>query len=227
MLLFIGDIHGDLTILRELKKRVDNSYPLEIIQVGDFGYWPGIDQQWFGNYPWKVYFIDGNHEYFPMLNYATVTELHKNLFYVPRGSVLNIDGYEIGFMGGGFSVDFRYRKEGFDWFRAEEVLESDINKLRDKKLDILVTHTPPTNIILRNFGPLVKQHWGLRPNDMDTSAPRIERLWGELGFPPMICGHMHRSVVDSGCRILNINEIYAIPSREGPVDFTQPSATLQ
>ena len=41
----------------------------------------------------------------------------------------------------------------------------------------------------------------------DPSAINIETLWDAVGNPPLVCGHMHRSLVDGNVRILDINEV--------------------
>ena len=42
----------------------------------------------------------------------------------------------------------------------------------------------------------------------DPSAIVVEWAWQQLGKPPLIAGHMHRSVVWENVRILDINEIF-------------------
>lgn len=224
MIIIIGDIHGDFEILRQLRNRIDNSLPITIIQIGDFGFYPHCIEQWPKKYPWPVYAIDGNHEHFPMLRkYEQVEEVAYNLFYVPRGSVLNIEGYEIGFLGGGHSIDKAWRKEGVDWFKDEEITNEQIEKLVGKQLDILITHNPPARVMKRNFPPLVLRNWGLPMDWKDTCSVMVDNLWKSLGEPLMFCGHMHQSVVDGNCRILDINEVYFLPRRE---DF-KGKVTLQ
>jgi len=85
MITFFGDVHGHWPIFVDLLKKVPEDHV--VIQVGDIGIWPPywdtIDL------PRKVYFIDGNHEYFPYLNgIIEVKEIRPNLFYVPRGTVM-------------------------------------------------------------------------------------------------------------------------------------------
>ena len=211
--IFLGDTHGFFRFFREMMKNFDHDIPFEIVQVGDFGYWPGYIEQWPNEFPWKTYFIAGNHEYYPHLRYDEVTQLKNNLFFVPRGEVLEIHGYTMGFVGGGFSVDKRQRKEGISWFPEEEVTEEDIAKLQNVQLDYLVTHTPPSEVILTVVGKLDKKSWGLYPEDVDTSAMRIQKLWENLGKPQLISGHLHRSAVGPQYRVLDINEVYIVPPR--------------
>ena len=168
MILWLGDIHADFYVLKAIFKKAKEDgtldAPVTIIQVGDFGWSPVFLNSMLPELPWPVYAIDGNHEYHPMLKgMDKVTEVKPNLFYVPRGTVLNIDGYDIGFMGGAHSVDKKWRQFGVDWWPDEEVTEQNINQMlaKVKSVDILVTHCPPKNFILRTFGPINKAYWGL------------------------------------------------------------------
>ena len=207
----MGDTHGFFKVFHELKKLapVNRNIPMIFIHVGDFGYWPGHMDSYPKDFPWPIYFIEGNHEYYPWIrtHREEITEVRNNLFYVPRGTTMEINGKTFGFIGGAFSPDKMQRKEEIDWWRDEEVTDNDIQKLMDKKIDVLVTHTPPANVILRNFGPLNISYWDLPVGTVDYSALRIEKLWGALGQPQMFCGHMHRIVQDGNCRILDINEV--------------------
>ena len=227
MIMFLGDIHGEFYVLKAIFKKAKEdgtlNAPITIIQVGDFGWYPELLAGRLPELPWPLYAIEGNHERFPMLKGLNkVTEVKPNLFYVPRGTVLNIDGYDIGFMGGGESVDKAWRQQGIDWWPNERITKQNIRKLDGKKVDILVTHTPPINFIMRNFGPINKASWNLPYDWQDVSSMNIEKLWGNLGMPPIICGHMHGSKIDGKCKILDINEMFFLkPNMPLPIDWLE------
>lgn len=225
MIMFLGDIHADFYVLKAIfnKAKEDGTLdaPIKIIQVGDFGWSPTLLKD-FPKLPWPVYAIDGNHEYHPMLKgLDVVTEVKPNLFYVPRGTIMEIDGYQIGFMGGAHSVDKKWRSFGVDWWPDEEVTEQNINQMlaKNQPVDILVTHSPPKNFILRTFGPINKAYWCLPHDWEDISSMRIEKLWGELGMPPIISGHMHRPVIDGQCKMLDVNEMFFLQPGMKSVDW--------
>jgi predicted phosphodiesterase len=214
LIVFIGDLHGEWRFFHEAKRRFDHALPITFIQVGDLGYWPEIIPQWPVDMPWKVYFIDGNHEYMPLLTgHTEVTELQPNLFFIPRGTQLTIAGKRIGFMGGAESVDKAWRTPGKNWFPEERVSRGDIEKLRGASLDLLVTHAPPIEVIRAHFPPINRIDWGLPLEWEDVSANRIQGLWNSVGRPQLICGHMHRSVIGANYRILDIGEVYGIDKR--------------
>jgi hypothetical protein len=122
--------------------------------------------------------------------------------------VLEVDGLKVGCMGGAFSVDYKMRRLGIDWFTEESISTGDFYKLWDHEhLDLMVTHSPPQSVIERNFDRSVIDDFGLPDNWRDQSAVAVEELWRKFNYPPLFCGHMHRSVRDRTCRILDVNEV--------------------
>jgi len=185
MITFIGDVHAHWPILCEaVLPKIPEDHV--VIQVGDIGIWPSV---WDSiSLPRKVYFIDGNHEYFPYLNgISKVTEIRPNLFYVPRGTVMELDGRQIGFLGGAESIDKAWRTPGYDWFPEESIRYSDMIKLSGKKVDILVAHTPPKFIVEITTNIPNPPRW------INSSAAAVEAAWELLGRPIIVSGHMHRN----------------------------------
>lgn len=213
MLAFLGDIHGVPNALTWALDKVKKINPevTAIIQVGDFGFYPNTLQYFKHINPYiPVFAIDGNHEYYPLLEGITeVTEIVPNIFYVPRGTVMELDGRKIGFCGGASSVDRQIRlKRGLSWYPEEVVTRDDIAKFVGvEKVDILVTHTPPQSIIDKHFSKQNLLNFGLSESWIDPSAVLIEHLWNRFNRPELICGHMHRSIRDKNVTVLNINEL--------------------
>jgi hypothetical protein len=173
-----------------------------------------------------VYAIDGNHEDFRLLKEATkfgeelacVTEVAPNRFYVPRGTVLELDGKRIAFMGGAASVDKAFRlKNGWHWFEDENITPADVARLErnlndDYRVDLLITHAPPQWLVQKHFDPNDLVRYFDLPNTWrDPNMDVVEALAEWLGDPPHYCGHMHRSVVSGNTRILNIDEAVFVP----------------
>lgn len=209
-----GDTHGDFLTLEEARK----SYPNDvIIQVGDFGFWPYMRNLWKGINP-PIYFIEGNHDFLPeLIGIEKPTEVWPGAIYVPRGTVLELAGMRVGFLGGATSIDRPLRvkndrKNG--WYEEEDVQDRDIDLLLSNNPDIVVAHTPPKNMINRNFvsSDLIAINYGhFTDKFIDISAERVDRVVAT--GKPYYCGHMHKSVVDNNVRILNINEIHVIGGR--------------
>lgn len=199
MLAFVGDVHGKFQHLNTVLA----SIPAEatVIQVGDFGAWPQpapvISR--------PVYFIDGNHEYFPWLKeLQEPTQIWHNATYVPRGTVLELAGFRVGFLGGGESVDKVWRTPGFNWLPEESITQKDAERLlvnAQGGLDVLVTHVPPISVfrgLLAGRTTYESATW---------SSKVVEHVWRELGYPQLYCGHMHQSARGPKYRVLDINEV--------------------
>jgi hypothetical protein len=207
---FLGDIHGNFRQVDLALQQIPDDVPL--IQVGDFGIWPHYRSYWLKAVPRrKIYFIEGNHECHPLLQGLTEpTELWPNAIYVPRGTVLELGGHQVGFLGGAHSVDYKSRTPGFDWFpELEAVTERDTSLLRGHKIDILVTHTAPKFIIDKYCDPqFLVRMFNLSPNYVDPSTVLLEDLWEVLGKPQLVCGHLHRRITDNNIKVLDINELW-------------------
>lgn len=201
-LILIGDLHGDMGILKDFIPQEGDM----IIQVGDFF----IPDNWIPPaYP--IFFIDGNHEKdLPKLVSLTeVTEVRENLFYIPRGTVLEIGGKRVGFLGGGSSLDRYQRTEGVSWFPEEIPTEAQCASLCNKgPLDLLVTHSPPANVLNLALPPLDRSSFGLPAGWKDEAAEKIQDVWDTLGRPQLICGHAHTAFSGPNFRILDIDEMY-------------------
>jgi Icc-related predicted phosphoesterase len=212
MLAFVGDVHGEIRTFRRI---IDELVPYKdsikaVIQVGDMGWYPFNRHNWMlQKWDIPIYWIDGNHEDHRMLKgIDRVTEFDPNFFFVPRGTVLELDGRRIVFMGGAGSVDAEFNHL---WSPGERILDSDIAKLDNITVcDIMVTHCPPQSVIQEQFDPKNLAWFGLPETWRDPSADKIEALWQRLGRPYLICGHMHKSLFGSQWRILNIDEVFCM-----------------
>ncbi len=98
MILLLGDIHGNASILSQALGIAKESNAVAIVQLGDFGLF--LDNEtWFRqniiNAHIPVYFIDGNHDDCKRwVGYNKVTRVWDDceLFYVPRGTVMELLG---------------------------------------------------------------------------------------------------------------------------------------
>ena len=224
MIYFLGDIHGDFSKLERMLKAVEPEPDDIIIQVGDFGFYPthieGLKKTHFPEgFPCKIYIIDGNHEHFHYLyegldKNSGPQEFHKNMFYVPRGTVMEIDGYLIGFLGGADSVDKSWREPYGKWYKEETITREELDTLYKnvglRTLDVLVAHAAPPQLITGFFAPLSLEYWGLPKGWVDTSSLMVMEAIETLKPKKFVCGHMHKSVKFKNMRILDINELVNI-----------------
>jgi predicted phosphodiesterase len=221
MILLLGDIHGQCGILKKALDISKQSNAIAIIQLGDFGMFPD-NEDWFrkniedAHIP--IYFIDGNHD--DCSRWVQYDSIHKiwndrELYYVPRGTVIELDGRTIAFVGGASSIDKKMRLENnMHWDNNENIGDDHINRLLKnadgKTIDMLLTHCPPHSVIQEHFDPINKLWFGVGMDWVDPNQVIIENVWHELGTPDIYSGHMHRRVQGQTYRILNINELLAV-----------------
>jgi Icc-related predicted phosphoesterase len=219
MIAILGDIHGAFEVLEDRAVKAHEAGANALIQVGDFGYYDGVINRLFQyKLPLPVYWIDGNHEQHALfLDADDLVEIHNNCFFVPRGRVLTIDGRTIAFMGGAASIDKNIRLiYGMHWSDKENIRQQDVDRLlfelgqNNNKVDMLITHVPPQNVIQGNFSKDALQFFGVPMDWRDQNADIVQNIWDSLGNPQMYCGHMHRSVIDGKCRILDEFEMILV-----------------
>lgn len=168
-ILFVGDMHGDRYSLMLVDKCAKRIKATAIVQVGDLGtFWPNNSTQLMDeaiiqrSSTVPIYSCLGNHD-----NWAFMTQLWKdqgkpdkvelapgsNVFFIPRNTLLTIEGIKILFFGGAESTDKMYRIENLSWWAGETASREEFDTLFDcfnnQKPDILVTHEAPEFVSLR------------------------------------------------------------------------------
>lgn len=221
MILLLGDIHGNVYTFKRAIQKAEEVGATALIQLGDFGMFPKNEEGFYRackdiNTP--VYFIDGNHD--DCTRWTQMTEVTRlwhdaNLHYVPRGTVMEMEGKTIAFMGGAGSIDKDIRlREGMHWDEKENISPDEVLRLMDnaknKTIDVLLTHCPPNSVIEENFDNSAKLWFGVGLDWKDHNQDIIEKIWHGLGTPMVYSGHMHRRVVGMTYRILDIDELLAI-----------------
>lgn len=201
-----GDWHGNagwaLTAIRSAAREGVRT----ALHVGDFGFdWPGAKR---GRYESKLnkYLVDlgmtlvisgGNHdnwetmEKLPVDNDGTAG-VRSNIRVLPRGGRAMIEGLAVGGLGGAFSVDYRHRTEGKDWWANEEPTCEEASALvAGGPLDLLITHDAPSGVPL-------KGDFELQP-ELAERAERTRVLLrvvvDSLRVPHVFCGHWHQRLI--------------------------------
>lgn len=178
-LLFMGDIHGNFSLIHQYIDKFDIK-DAHIIQVGDFGVGFNTlekEKRMFEMYHHKlvknnifVWAIRGNHDFKPYFDNDPFG--FTNIKLVPDYTVLNLCDKNILCIGGAISVDrkMRYTKNqangdintltGSESWWPDEIFVLDKEKLQNlRDIDVVVTHTaphycPPDNTF--GFGPFVE-----------------------------------------------------------------------
>jgi len=162
MIVITGDTHGEidsgkLLFLKYKEYYKDIKY---LIICGDFGgVWSertlGESLSIFNKLPYKVLFVDGNHENFDLLNSYPISIWHggkvhiisDNIIHLMRGQVFEIEGHTFFTFGGGTSIDRAIRTEHLSWWREEmpndeEIKEGKENlKKYNNSVDYVITHS--------------------------------------------------------------------------------------
>lgn len=204
MIYITGDTHIPIDINKlstsnfpEQKQMTKNDY---VIICGDFGgvwnnskeeiYW----RKWLNEKKFTTLFVDGNHENFNLLNQYPIEywhggKVHKimsSIYHLIRGQVFDINGYKIFTMGGAFSHDKEWRKEGESWWADEMPSKSEyeegMNNL-DKvnwNVDYVISHTASKEIIrkISNY----------KTDELNSFFSIIDK---RLNFKHWYFGHFH------------------------------------
>lgn len=133
---FLGDIHGNMNILRNARSLIPSDIPL--VQVGDFGAGFVFIPKWVSPEE-NIWFIRGNHDS------PDVCRAHPA--WISDGSYA--DG--IMYVGGAWSIDWRGRTPGVSWWFDEELSDQDMTIIKEAygkvKPSIMVTHDLPAGFM--------------------------------------------------------------------------------
>ena len=201
--LVAGDIHGNSEwavrhVLRAAKRRGASS----ILQLGDFGIWPGRDGRRFLDHleretaaagiPWE--FVDGNHEDFDQLLAIDPgpdgrRQVRPHIWHLPRGYRWTWGGRTFLALGGAASPDQADRVPGRSWWPQEEITNDDVERcVAGGPIDVLVCHDAPLDV--QRGG-----HWGTVPPEVAAkvrrSRERLQRVVDTCRPQLLLHGHWH------------------------------------
>lgn len=175
MIYITGDTHGIYDRFTDPRLKSLKAGDTLII-CGDFGFiWNNSKQEntqlrRLSRKKYNICFIDGTHENFELIekyptekwNGGKVHRISKNIYHLMRGQVFNIEDQTIFTMGGGESPDIEIRFEQKNWQSREipdrdELVEGVDNLSRvNGKVDIIITHEPPSTV--KDFLLLKEEH---------------------------------------------------------------------
>lgn len=173
---FVGDLHGDLGALLAAARSL-RGLGVDIgIAAGDFGFvWPGVNYKRtldkisnrLQDLDFTLYFVDGNHEWFPELSTYPVGEggqriIRENVIHLPRGYRTALSsGRMLAALGGANSIDRDERREGVDWWPEEAIGDEDLVSLGHGHADLMVGHDAPLRV--------PSLDWALAANELGLS----------------------------------------------------------
>ena len=141
MLYVTGDTHGELGRFLFMRAAVEANLSKDdmLIICGDWGYIidDSPDERTFLDYlaekPYKILWVDGNHENFDLIETYPVEEwcggkVHiirrdksgePKIIHLMRGQIFEIEGKSIFTFGGGYSIDRYWRVPHISWWPQE------------------------------------------------------------------------------------------------------------
>lgn len=197
-----GDWHGNSgwaeRAIRAAAGLLRDEYEPLILQLGDYGVWPGpagtayrtAVREACERYGTRIWFIDGNHEWFPKLE-----EFRDGwpVRWLPRGTRWTWHGRTWLAVGGGVSLDRAIRTEGRDWWPEEEITERQAAEVTASgPAHVMVAHDCPSGVA-HTFPP-PPSFWDLR--DLARNDAHRERLQGVVSAVRpgwLMHGHLHRA----------------------------------
>ena len=122
MIHFLGDTHSK-----------PYHPPKNTIHVGDMGVGFGVE-------PLDCYFIHGNHDN------PDLCKQYPN--FLGRYGYLELDGFNIFFVSGAYSIDKHLRTIGVDWWENEQLSYIEMTKMLSlyHGADIIVSHDCPSSL---------------------------------------------------------------------------------
>ena len=218
MIYIRGDTHGEECQFSEQAMPGESSWTADdiLIIAGDFGcVFQGEDKylsernklNYLAQKPYRILFVDGNHEGFPFLmaypaeiQYgAPVRRIRKNIFWLQRGYIYDIEGFLFFVMGGAHSMDKAFRLKYFEvcgekiWFEEELPSKEEFNraianlKEHNMEVDYIITHTAPRTIIPRLIFAA--------PDMTDAELTGfLDWVYHEVKFNKWYFGHFHEDL---------------------------------
>lgn len=200
-LMIAGDWHGNHQWGKKIIEAAKAEEIDKIIQVGDFGVWPGPEGKEYLEilsralikHGVKLYFVPGNHEDYNQIdqwnkklpkNEDGHIEVLPNLFYAGKVNAWTWEGKRFASVGGAVSIDKHRRKENVSWWSQEELTDLEETRAKDLgKVDYLFTHDSP-NTLPFTLGKADQKSAKHRGRMTEVGLAIRPRLWFH--------GHYHR-----------------------------------
>jgi|APSaa5957512576_1039674.scaffolds.fasta_scaffold01836_14 hypothetical protein len=210
MIFTTGDTHGGRGVMdrfNPMRNRGGTSKDKDfVIILGDAGFiWcnePDGEEKktckWLNDSPWTTLVVDGNHDNHDRFDKLPIEDkygggkvgkISDSIFHLRRGEVYEVDGVRIFTFGGAMSIDKEHRIVGLSWWDREIPSYAEMDHALEtlervgNKVDLVLTHTMPRDIIERQIGHLEKA--------VDPTTEFLQHLFETLTFKQWFCGHFH------------------------------------
>lgn len=174
MLTIIGDVHGKFDEYLRLTEKYEYT-----VQLGDMGF--NYERIWNLKKENHVWF-PGNHDHHYLLNDVRPES------YLGRYGVHKMDGMEFFYIGGAFSIDWRMRTPGVDFFNSEELSQWEwddcLRLYEESKPHWVITHDCPV---------FMYPHLGIEEEIRQTTPNMLAKLY-DIHQPQLwFYGHHHKT----------------------------------
>jgi len=168
MIMYVGDLHGEVSAFAEIDQIARKNNVDIIVQVGDSGV------SWNDSCSVVKYFKErnldspiwyscgGNHENWDrwrahkLEQKSKVVEIVSGFFWVTRAHTIELDGKSHLFFGGAESIDKHMRVDGLTWWDYETPTASEFSDFFEAfdtgRPDIVVAHEAPLCVSLNRSG---------------------------------------------------------------------------
>lgn len=203
--MFVGDLHADPFLWKNTQQLVEHFEVDAFVIVGDFGWWndrnPGA-REFENETGIPCYWIDGNHENFDHLyefwdyHLLEPQETSEDIYWCPRGTILQLGRFTAMMFGGGTSVDKEYRVPRNSWWEQEKINQGEIDRALENWEDttdtfiqnrLLVTHECPA--LVYNCTPELINETKVHNIDSAHDRMLLDKLM--LGVRPFLHFHGH------------------------------------
>lgn len=208
-LLILGDTHGNTRWFVTVIKRAKELNVEWIIQLGDFGLWPG----WAGvrylddvnraliEHNVNLIWLDGNHEDFNQLdalvklqpkNDNGQTYIRSQILYSPRGCLWTMDNKKFMTVGGAVSIDKQWRTAGKSWWPQEQLTELEEFGIVTRAMDRRQKGKPDVDYLFtHDCHPLTPFTHLINDPDSDAHRQKMKRIFNAVLPKMWFHGHMH------------------------------------
>lgn len=202
-ILLTGDWHCDLQWGRSVISMLPELGVRQLIQVGDFGIWPGPSGELYleglekalNRLDIQLWFLHGNHEHFPTLySYGRgpgPVRITEHIHWLPTNTRWNWWGHHWVTIGGAASVDRSLRTPGLDWFAEEELTEAEVSDLINAgHADVVLCHDRPAQAPIAL--PPWPQSWAIADAARaEAHRERLGRAVDAIKPQLLVHGHLH------------------------------------
>lgn len=203
-----GDKHQQFQSIFTIADRLKLDENDAVIVLGDMGLFWRRDKEdansfigyFENNYKFNLYFVDGNHENFDILNSLLEDEngmgmISPHIRHLKRGRRYNIQGKDILAIGGADSIDKYRRIGGVSWWQDEQITDKDIKDIAGH-YDYVLSHTCPTSVFERYKMYLCSFDNIVDDDDIAFKVcnNKLEEVKTKITFNKWYFGHYHQDI---------------------------------